>query len=48
LGDQIKVDEMGGACGTRGIVEKCVGVLIGKLDGNRSYWWILRKWNVGM
>jgi hypothetical protein len=42
------VDEMGGTCGTHGRVEKSVGVLMGKPDGNRPYGWILKKWNVKM
>ena len=35
LGDQLKKNEMGGACGTHGGQEKCIQGYCGRADGKR-------------
>jgi hypothetical protein len=33
--DQIKEDKMGGTCSMNGKEEKCISILVGKLEGKR-------------
>jgi len=58
VNDEIKKNEMGGACGTYGGGERCVQGFGGKNTRERDHWgdqgadgriilrWIFRKWDV--
>jgi len=44
ISDQVKEDEVGGACSTHGRIEKCIKILVGKTEGKGPLWRFRRRW----